>query len=92
MFSDKVIGLIRTAVPAAVGSIVTAIAAWVLHRYGITLDLNGIDGYLAPAAVTLVSGAYYAGARWLQTRFPKSTVISHLLGHPAVPTYSLPKK
>jgi hypothetical protein len=54
--------------------------------------VNGIDGYLAPAAVTLVSGAYYAGARWLQTRFPKSTVISHLLGHPAVPTYSLPKK
>lgn len=76
--ANYVPSLIRTYVPVGVG----AVAAWLAVR-GLNLDAGTQAG--ATAALTgLITGAYYAGVRALETKYPALGV---LLGHRAQPVY-----
>lgn len=82
--NDKIVALIRTYVPVAVGAVLT----WLAARLGVGIDEQASAG-LTTALVALVSAAYYAMARLLEQRWPWLGV---LLGAPRQPTYSKPAK
>lgn len=73
--SDYVISLIRTVVPMAVGWLAT-----VLIGAGIEFDTVALEA----ALVSLISAAWYALTRWLETRYPR---FGWLLGYPSSPAY-----
>jgi hypothetical protein len=76
--NDRIIAVIRTAVPAGVG----ALSSWLLVR-GIELDATTQQA-LTVALTTLLGTAYYIGVRWLSKRIPWT---GWLLGYPAIPVY-----
>jgi hypothetical protein len=81
--SDYVPSLIRTYVPIGVG----ALAAWLAVK---GLNVNPTTQVAITALATAVlSGAYYAVARVLETKFP---ALGFLLGHKAKPVYPETKK
>lgn len=75
--TNYVISLIRTIVPTAVG----AVAAYLVTRFGITIDSASLE----LALVSVLTGAYYAAARALEARYPWA---GFLLGYKAPPTYA----
>ena len=73
--NDYVVSLIRTWVPVAVGAALT----WLATEAGIVLDDE--TGAMATAvAITLVTAAYYAGARAIEQKWPKAGRILLALG------------
>ncbi len=79
MFHDTLIALIRTFVPAAVGSVI----AWaVAHGVGITDD---VATQLSAVLVTLCIMLYYALVTALERRV--NPAFGWLLGVPKVPSY-----
>lgn len=75
MTSDPIISIVRTIVPAVVGSGV----AWLAAR-GVD-----IDGAAATALVTtLATAGYYGAVRWAEGRWPRA---GWLLGIAAPPSY-----
>jgi hypothetical protein len=79
--NDQIIALVRTIVPTIVG----AIAAFLLTA-GIELD-EETKTALAVALTGLFAGGYYALVRYIASKLPWT---GWLLGHPAVPTYTMP--
>lgn len=77
--SDRIIAVIRTAVPAAVG----AAATWAAKRLGVHIDSTG----LATSATATVGVAYYLVVGSLEQRWP---AIGVLLGVPSSPSYTKP--
>jgi hypothetical protein len=77
--SDQIVALIRTWTPMAVG---TALA-WLAVHLGIVVD-EQTSTTVAMLAVTILSAAYYAVARWLERRWP---AFGRLLGRAAAPVY-----
>lgn len=77
--SDFVVSLVRTTVPVLVGSAI----GW-LVTLGITLPEHATDS-LTAGIVALSIALYYAGARWLEIRWP---AFGYLLGTRAEPTYA----
>ena len=77
--SNYVIAHIRTLVPVAVGYGVT----WLATNLGIIISTETSLSVTLPVAAVL-TGGYYAGARYLGKRWP---VLERLLGTPATPTY-----
>ena len=78
--NDFIISQIRTYVPIGVGLALT----WLADTFGIV----GVDSAAAGAiAVSLVSAAYYALARWLESKYPFAR---RMLGIPVAPTYESP--
>lgn len=73
--NNYVISLIRTWVPMGVG----LLATWLLSL-GIEFD----SATLELALVSIISGAYYALVRWLESKIPWLGV---LLGHKSTPSY-----
>ena len=73
--NDLVVSIIRTVVPAIVGSLVYALA-----NLGIEVDAEGWVALLT----SLFIGLYYALARVAESRFPQA---GWLLGAPKQPTY-----
>lgn len=70
------ISLIRTATPIVVGYLATQ-----LLRLGVEIDVATTAGTLQ----AVFAGVYYAGARYLEGKFP---VLGYLLGHPGAPSYT----
>ena len=69
--------LVRTVVPYVVGTVI----AWLLSRgFDLTAYENAVNVWLTVAC----GSAYYAGARWLETRYPAAGL---LLGWRAQPKY-----
>jgi ABC-type spermidine/putrescine transport system permease subunit II len=81
MISDYVISLIRTIVPVAVG----AVATWLLTKYAFHVN-SGVQGSITALLTALVTSGYYAGIRFLETKFPKGPW-GMFLGHIARPVY-----
>ncbi len=75
MLNDTVVSIIRTFVPAAVGAVITFLAA-----NGIDVDAEAFEAVLFP----VVTGVYYIAARALAEAFPAA---GWLLGYPAAPSY-----
>ena len=73
--SDAIVSLIRTIVPVIVG---LALAG--LLKLGIDVD----ETALATVVDGVIIGAYYALARWLESKWPN---LGWLLGAPKQPTY-----
>lgn len=80
--SDLIVSWIRTAVPVAVGAVLT----WLASRFGVVVDEQSSAG-LTVGLVALFTGLYYAVARALEHRWP---VLGVLLGAPRQPTYRPP--
>jgi hypothetical protein len=74
--SDRIVALIRTAVPAAVG----AAATWIAKHFGVQID-TATTAAIATAAATSV---YYELVHTLELRWPKFGV---LLGVAKTPSY-----
>ena len=81
--SDYVPSLIRTYVPVGVGAVVS----WLAVK-GLNVDPQTQIGITA-AATAVLTAAYYAAARALETKFP---ALGFLLGHKAQPVYPDTKK
>lgn len=79
LVSNYLMSLIRTAVPAAVG----AVLSWLALR-GLNVPASDRESITA-AATFVVLLAYYAAVRALEKRWPKLGV---LLGVPAAPSYA----
>lgn len=79
---DYLISLIRTAVPAGVGSALV----WLASHAGIILD-NDSSTALTAGTVALAVAGYYALVRALETRWP---AFGRLLGRRATPSYREP--
>lgn len=81
--SSAVIALVRTAVPYVVGWALSLPAAPAVEA---ALGVSATDARaeLTGALVTAAGTAYYAGARWLERRWPAA---GWLLGIAARPTY-----
>ena len=77
--SDFVVSLVRTTVPVLVGSAI----GWLI-TLGIALPEHATDS-LTAGIVALSIALYYAGARWLEIRWP---AFGYLLGTRAEPTYA----
>jgi hypothetical protein len=82
--STLVISWIRTGVPVVVGFLVT----WLAGNLHIVLSQNS-ETQLTALAVAAVISAYYAVARFLETKFPNSP-FKYLLGVPAKVSYEKP--
>lgn len=80
MFSDTIIALIRTFVPAAIGSAI----AWGIDR-GVTIDTD-TQTQLTAALVTVCITLYYALVTVLERKV--NPAFGWLLGMPSAPTYS----
>ncbi|MCP5029376.1 MAG: hypothetical protein GY929_24150 [Actinomycetia bacterium] len=80
--NDQITALIRTWIPIWVG---TGLTLWA-RRAGIIIDESTVAETQA-VAVALVSSAYYAAVRTLETRWP---VAGRLLGVPSPPVYGPP--
>jgi hypothetical protein len=80
--SDEAISVIRTLVPIGWG----AVASWLIGL-GLPAGLLATvhDGVVV-AGTALLSGAWYAGWRWLEPRIP-SWLVAVVLGHVGAPTY-----
>jgi hypothetical protein len=76
MLSNYVTSLVRTVVPAVVGTLLA-----VLAKRGINVDEAEINAWLIP----LVISGYYAAARFVEIKIPK---VGWLLGVPKAPGYS----
>lgn len=74
--SDAIVSIIRTVVPAIVGTIVAQAL-----KAGIDIDGTAVSSALTPVAI----GGYYALVRWAETRWPKAGM---LLGVPRPPSYT----
>lgn len=81
MLSDSLIALIRTAVPLAVGWVVTQLAL-----IGVTLPAD-TELQLATALTAVCAAAYWALVTWASKRVP---ALGWLLGVAATPSYSTP--
>lgn len=79
MFSDTIIALIRTFVPAAIGSAI----AWGIDR-GVTIDTD-TQTQLTAALVTVCITLYYALVTVLERKV--NPAFGWLLGMPKTPTY-----
>ncbi|TXH51196.1 MAG: hypothetical protein E6Q97_18915 [Desulfurellales bacterium] len=77
--SDRVVAIIRTVVPAAVGTGI------VLVEEQLQIDLDNEAIMIGAVAVT--TGAFYAIVRWAEERWPKT---GWLLGVRRVLTYRKP--
>ena len=77
--TDFATSLIRTIVPAVVGSLI----GWLI-TLGITLPEHAADS-LTAGIVALSIALYYGAARWLEIRWP---AFGYLLGTRAEPTYT----
>jgi len=76
--TDFVLSLIRTVVPLAVGSLVGGLTV-----RGIRVEPEAV-GSLTAGITALVGSLYYAGARWLESRWP---ALGYLLGSAQSPQY-----
>lgn len=76
--TDFILSLIRTVVPIIVGSVV----GWLGAR-GIDVEPEAV-GALTAGIGALAGAIYYAGARWLEQRWP---ILGHLLGSAQPPAY-----
>lgn len=76
MLNDAVIGFIRTAVPAAVGTLLAYVAA----KTGVTEPLPDVG----PFAVAVATAGYWSAARAAEAKFPR---LGWLLGYPQAPKY-----
>lgn len=81
--SDYLLSLIRTAVPAGVGAVLTYLAT----RWGIGLD-EQTSAQVAAAATAVVTAVYYGLVRALEQRWPW---FGKLLGSAKKPLYAPPK-
>lgn len=81
--SDFVVSAIRTYAPIAVGLALTFLA----REAGVVVDTDTEAG-LTAGLVGLLSAAWYALARWLESRWP---ALGWMLGAPKAPTYE-PRK
>jgi len=81
---DSLIAIIRTAVPALVGTLF----AWLLSK-GIEFP-DEIKGALTTFFVTLCITGYYAAVTWLERKV--NPAFGWLLGIPKAPTYSVSDK
>lgn len=79
--SDFVISLVRTVVPVVVGSLLS----WLI-TLGIELPADA-GSSLSLGIQALVIALYYAGARWLELRWP---AFGYLLGTKKEPVYVTP--
>lgn len=86
---DKIIATIRTAVPVAVGYLITylvglvpAVASWLDSVY------SGWQIALGAFLLTLVTTLYYSFARWVESKYPLAG--KWLLGSAAQPVYVAP--
>lgn len=79
MLHDSVIALIRTAVPAIVGTVL----AWLI-QLGIDISTE-TQAQLSAALIPIVISAYYAGVTYLERNVNPS--FGWLLGAPKAPTY-----
>ena len=78
--NDRLIALIRTYVPYAVG----AAAAWVFATFA--LDLRGdVEAAVVAFSIPVVQNLYYLVVRVAETRFP---AVGVLLGISRVPAYT----
>jgi hypothetical protein len=77
--NNYAISLIRTYVPVGVG----AVAGWLLTHYGLHVSGPAQTGVTA-ALTAAITGAYYAGVRALEGKWP---ALGFLLGHTAKPVY-----
>lgn len=82
--SDYLLSLIRTAVPAGVGAVLTYLAT----RWGIGLD-EQTSAQVAAAATAVVTAVYYALVRALETRWPW---FGKLLGSSKKPAYQVTQR
>lgn len=76
MLNDALIGFIRTAVPAAVGTLLAYVAA----KTGVTEPLPDVG----PFAVALATAGYWVLVRWLEAHLPSA---GWLLGYAVKPRY-----
>lgn len=79
--SDYVVSVIRTVVPVAIG----ALSSWLLTKYAFHVDPS-VQTSVTALLTAAVTGAYYTGVRFLETKFPKGPW-GYFLGHTAKPTY-----
>lgn len=100
--NDKIVAVIRTAVPAGVGYllalVISAIPAvgnaisWIDAQIDAALPGDGsvtVLGLLQALAVALVVAGYYAAARWLGQHWPAIERV--LLGSSKTPVYQIPE-
>ena len=83
MFSDPIIAVIRTVVPAAVGSAI----AWGIEK-GIEVS-DDTQAQLSAALVTVCISLYYILATFLERKV--NPAFGWLLGSPKTPTYEHPE-
>lgn len=76
MLNDALIGFIRTAVPAAVGTLLAYVAA----KTGVTEPLPDVG----PFAVAVATAGYWVVVRYLESKVPS---LGWLLGYAKPPTY-----
>lgn len=79
--SDYIISLIRTVVPVAIGSV----ASWLLVKHAIHIDPS-VQTSVTALLTAVVTSLYYAGVRFLESKFPKGPW-GYFLGHTARPVY-----
>jgi hypothetical protein len=84
VIGDKLVSLIRTAVPIWVGVVLT----WIGQKTGIVPDA-ATAAALSAAVVGVLATLYYALARWLESRWPS---LGWLLGSASQPTYGTSTK
>lgn len=100
--NDKIVSVIRTAVPAGVGyllalliSAIPAVGegiAWIDSQIDAALPGDSgvtVLGLLQAAAVALVVAGYYAVARWCGQHWPAAERL--LLGSAKTPVYTMPE-
>ena len=80
VFHDSLIALIRTTVPALVGSLFVFLVNW-----GVNIDSDA-QAALSAALVTVVIAVYYAGVTALERNV--NPAFGWLLGVPKAPTYA----
>lgn len=74
--NDQMVSIIRTAVPAAIGTVIAYGAS-----KGLNIDPISVNAAIVPLAITL----YYAVVRYAEKRHPQ---LGWLLGFAATPTYT----
>ena len=77
---------VRTITPVIAGIVLNA-----LVRFGLSelVDVDQLNLAVSGALTTLLTAAYYVGARWLETF--RSSKWGWLLGSPTAPTYHRPQ-
>lgn len=80
--SDKVVSLIRTAVPVVWGSVI----AWLLTVAPLDPEVTAVLRGFDEALVAVVIAAFYAAARWAEPHLPDWLTVV-LLGSAREPRY-----